>query len=340
MEQNGHGLSIYVIDVGQGDATLVLGPLTNGKRTSLLIDAGPLDPDAGKIIYDLLQSLNVTNLDHTILTHYDADHMGGFVTTYNSTSLLWDADCNPGTYFPTQSMIDLGDTDKETDSVAEYTACRDALKSTLAQGHMVIGDSQKTNIGHEIDLAGGYKATVVAGNGYVIGAEDQLSPVETDNQKSMAVLVSGPDDFEFLIMGDLEGSPDDLPEDNVELALGKALYDMGVAVSVLRTGHHGSASSSHSDFLALILPEVSVISVGYNSYGHPTCDTLKNLFIFSGLVFQTEAGSPNDSCQEQDSAIVANGTIKFSVKEGMFSILSDSSAWEYNCVVGEGCEER
>jgi competence protein ComEC len=46
---------------------------------------------------------------------------------------------------------------------------------------------------------------------------------------------------------------------------------------VLKVGHHGSNSSTSVAFLQTVSPKYAVISVGPNSYGHPTAAILKNL---------------------------------------------------------------
>jgi competence protein ComEC len=54
--------------------------------------------------------------------------------------------------------------------------------------------------------------------------------------------------------------------------------------------HHGSADTGLPALLALIRPEVAVISVGQgNDYGHPAPSTLAALARFPGLdVFRTD----------------------------------------------------
>lgn len=63
-------LSIHFIDVGQGDATLIV---CDGH--SMLIDAG--DNTKGTTIQLYLSKQGVKKLDYLVLTHPDADHIGG-----------------------------------------------------------------------------------------------------------------------------------------------------------------------------------------------------------------------------------------------------------------------
>ncbi len=63
-------MEVHFIDVGQGDATLI----TCGGQ-AMLIDAG--DDTKGTAIQNYLQKRNIKKLDYLILTHPDADHIGG-----------------------------------------------------------------------------------------------------------------------------------------------------------------------------------------------------------------------------------------------------------------------
>lgn len=66
----GQQLTVHYIDVGQGDATLI----TLGEH-AMLIDAGPQDSGTKLQLY--LQKQDINSLDYVILTHPDADHIGG-----------------------------------------------------------------------------------------------------------------------------------------------------------------------------------------------------------------------------------------------------------------------
>ncbi len=63
-------MEVHFMDVGQGDATLV----TCGGH-AMLIDAG--DDTKGTAIQNYLQKQKITRLDYLVLTHPDADHIGG-----------------------------------------------------------------------------------------------------------------------------------------------------------------------------------------------------------------------------------------------------------------------
>jgi competence protein ComEC len=48
-------------------------------------------------------------------------------------------------------------------------------------------------------------------------------------------------------------------------------------VNVLKVGHHGSRGSTGAAWLAELRPQVAVVSVGLNKYGHPAPETLARL---------------------------------------------------------------
>ncbi|MBQ9832128.1 MAG: MBL fold metallo-hydrolase [Clostridia bacterium] len=63
-------LTMYMIDVGQGDSSLLISPA--GK--TMLIDSGEYDSYAA--VSDLLDELNITSLDVVVATHPHSDHIG------------------------------------------------------------------------------------------------------------------------------------------------------------------------------------------------------------------------------------------------------------------------
>jgi competence protein ComEC len=70
LAENDGKLSVYFLDVGQGDSTLFV---YEGK--TILIDAG--ETDMGDRVVSDLQSRNVTQIDLLVATHPHSDHIGG-----------------------------------------------------------------------------------------------------------------------------------------------------------------------------------------------------------------------------------------------------------------------
>ena len=77
-------LAIYVLAVGQGDAIAIRTP----RGRWILIDAGPRfgDRDAGRdVVVPFLRAHGVQRLDVAVVSHGDADHLGGFPTVIERT---------------------------------------------------------------------------------------------------------------------------------------------------------------------------------------------------------------------------------------------------------------
>lgn len=70
----------------------------------------------------------------------------------------------------------------------------------------------------------------------------------------------------------------------------KELINSGVNLKsdVLKVAHHGSKYSSSNEFLENVNPKIAVISVGKNSYGHPTSETLQRLENFGIHILRTD----------------------------------------------------
>lgn len=85
-------------------------------------------------------------------------------------------------------------------------------------------------------------------------------------------------DTSFLFTGDAE-------RDEEQSILAK---DFDLSATVLKVGHHGSGDSTTYPFLREIMPEYGIISVGDNSYGHPTEEALSRLRDADVKVYRTD----------------------------------------------------
>ena len=84
--------------------------------------------------------------------------------------------------------------------------------------------------------------------------------------------------FDTLITGDMDSKTE------------RALLDAYPLpdIEVLLVGHHGSRYSTSEELLETVTPEVGVVSVGSNSYGHPTRDALLRLTDAGVTVYRTD----------------------------------------------------
>ncbi len=100
-----------------------------------------------------------------------------------------------------------------------------------------------------------------------------------NNEKGLCALLSV-GEYDVLLTGDASAE--------TELRMLERLELPDVELQVV--GHHGSRRSSSRLFLAATAPDVSVISVGRNSYGLPSEDTLRRLMDAGAQVYRTDRG--------------------------------------------------
>lgn len=105
------------------------------------------------------------------------------------------------------------------------------------------------------------------------------APIETEgeNERGLSVLCSE-NDFDVLITGDMNAESERRLMSTVQLP----------DIELLVAGHHGSKYSTSAELLRSVKPETAVISVGYNSYGHPSQETLERLALDGIMVYRTD----------------------------------------------------
>ena len=107
---------------------------------------------------------------------------------------------------------------------------------------------------------------------------DIVAPVREDykelNDHSAVIKITF-DNVSFLFVGDATtASERDITAD--------------ISSDVLKVGHHGSDTSTSVEFLRKVAPTYAVISVGNNSYGHPSDTTMSRLDDAGINVFRTD----------------------------------------------------
>ena len=230
-------LDVLFFDVGQGDAVLVTTP----EDRRLLIDTGPRslsgDPAASYSVLPYLRQRGVDRLDAVVITHPDADHLGGLPKILREVSV--------GHVYHSGQRAD-------TDL---YLQTRRLLqKRAVPTTALVRGD--------EISLGKGVRAEV-------LGPPPHPSRrgIETENGASVVLRLSY-GTVDVLFPGDIEAQA----EANLVRTYGSQLDSR-----VVKVPHHGSKTSSTSTFVrATSTKQTSaVVSVGRsNRFGMPSSRVL------------------------------------------------------------------
>lgn len=259
---------VTFIDVGQGDATLVVAPTGE----TLLIDGGA--QSAAPKVRAALERESGGRLDAVVLSHFDADHLAGLV------EVLAGEDREPGTFDDLRPEIALGPADDGSCA----TATCDRMRS------LGVWPFEVATPGRAFAL-GDVEVEVVAAEGDV-GA-GALPGVDDENERSVVVRVRF-GGRTLLVLGDLTGGGDGTADVETPLA------ERTGPVDVLRVAHHGSRTSSATSALSRWAPLASVFSFGTdNAYCHPHPEVLARVASFSGAVYATGRGvvQSTDRCE-------------------------------------------
>lgn len=229
---------MHFIDVGQGDAELVL--LPGGK--TLLIDAGDNGQEDRLLSY--LRSAGIVRIDYLVGTHPHADHIGGMQEVINAFPV--------GKIF----MPKVTHTSKTYLNLLKAIDEKGLSIETARQGKLLFDENS-------------VRAEFLA----------PCSDTYEDLNNYSAVIRLAYKDTSFLFTGDAEAlSENEMLSANVNLQ-----------ANVLKTGHHGSSTSTSQNFLKAVSPSCAVISCGKgNSYGHPHEEILKKLEKAGVQVFRTD----------------------------------------------------
>ncbi|CUH96285.1 hypothetical protein P22_2375 [Propionispora sp. 2/2-37] len=235
------GITVHVIDVGQGDAILI-----SSSRENVLVDTGDV-PDRDKLV-SYIKKQGISTIDKVIITHPHADHLGGMPAVLE--------------HFTVKQLYDSG----QTTTTGLYRRYLTTVKDKKIPFSILTG-------GQTLELGDGAVLHILSpGKPYFDG------PDALNNNSIVAKLVYG--NFSMLLTGDAE--------QEAEQKLVK-LYGEDLHSTVLKSGHHGSNTSSSSSFLKQVRPEVAVISVGAgNEYHHPHPSTLKKYGAMKSKVYRTD----------------------------------------------------
>lgn len=254
------GLSIHVIDVGQGDGILIT---YNG--TTILLDGGSTSKsDVGTYqLLPVLRYYGIDRIDCIVLSHEDMDHMNG---TY---SLIENACTHEGL-----AGLELSG---ETDSGI-------SIGCVLLPGVAVSDTGENTEklvaMAKEKGIPVGYMArddTIRWKDLTLTCLHPEAGRAYGDANNGSVVLLLNYGKFTALFTGDLE-TGDAETEFLAALEKRRDLFPEGERLTLLKCQHHGSRGGSSKELLERTKPLYAVISCGRNNrYGHPHRETVERL---------------------------------------------------------------
>lgn len=243
-------LKINFIDVGQGDSSLIITP----QNKTILIDGGgssSSDFDVGEnTLIPYILDRGFTKLDIVVISHFDQDHVGSILTLLQELK------------------------------VGKVYISKQTEKSENYEKFLKIVNTKNIKV---------YE--VVAGNRIHIEKNlyiDILWPIKkqiTTNILNNNAIVCNLHykDFSILFTGDIE----EIAEKEI-----LQVYSQNknlLKADILKVAHHGSKTSSTSEFVNVVKPQIALVGVGKNNkFGHPNDGVLQRLNDLNCEIFRTD----------------------------------------------------
>ena len=228
-------------DVGQGDALL----LRSGDDIAL-VDVGRED----QLIDQCLSGQGITHLDLLILTHFDADHIGGIQGAMRNRT------------------VDL----------ALISGFKDDRPLVSLVSQVLAQSASEVKIGHR-----GMTGELGIANWRVLSPSFSAQEAQDSNDASVVVTFYF-QGFNVITLGDLG----EYGQQRLLFESSPYLSELRDKPLVVKVAHHGSKDQS-PELHKLIEPDVGLISVGQNNdYGHPNPKTLSLLMGLGAKILRTD----------------------------------------------------
>ena len=230
-------LKISMLNIGHGDAILI-----RTKEQTILIDTGKHDEH--KRFVDGLEKFSVTKIDKLILTHAHIDHIGGSRMLISPT----DKQLNEFPYLKKISVDKIYDNGVAYTSVAYKTLMKTIAELKTPYRSLKAGDT--------LDFGGGVKFKVLWPTSEFVaemnGGKDGKKDKQYNLNNSSLVGKLTYKNFSMLFTGDCE------KESEAKIVERYSAKDL--KCDVLKSGHHGTTTSSTKDFVAAVNPSAVLIS--------------------------------------------------------------------------------
>ncbi len=234
-------LKVVFLDVGQGDCIYIKTP----DEKHILIDGGGRSAshtgtfDVGEdVVVPFLLKNGVGHLDLVIMSHAHDDHIGGLIAVLESIPVRAFMEYPPG---------------EESDNYVRLKelVSRKGIKNVYAYSGL------SYRVGRDVWLDVVYP--------HVADKQPERLFSGGDNNRSLVILLRY-GEANVLFTGDIEA--------DVEKYLSK---NWNLPIDILKVAHHGSNTSSTDEWLKALRPQLAVIQVGRNAFGHPSSQVLHRL---------------------------------------------------------------
>ncbi len=302
---------VTFLDVTQGDCIII----RNGAKT-IMIDAGDDNRDAAaRYIIPYFKKEGIKKIDQAIITHPHRDHFGGFIELVKQ--------------FKFGEFVYSNDTDASAEVTRREGATRGSNDAIVYDGLRSLIKSKnipyrKAKLGELLDWGEGVRAEVLSCDNpklYKSIQDDKKGGINPNEISIVIKMTYGK--ISYLFTGDAEKKA----ETEMVERYGKKLH-----VDVLKSGHHGSKTSSNHNFMDAVQPTYGVIQVGKgNSFGHPTKQTLDVYEYYKMKVFRNDYDGTVESFTDGTKVeFVSNqSSIEFASKPKVIALTPNSATLQW-----------
>jgi competence protein ComEC len=300
-------LKIYVLNIGQGDAILIMCP--HKQPHFLLIDSGARSyPKSQEAFHQLLQTLvpgNKARLDVVVATHPHEDHIGGMAWVLENFQVAKFVD-NGKPYTSTFAQVRKDISAQSKNNSLTYIDAGKDLSAKIADF------CPASNLNSELLIPQGFgKASNVNNNSVVVRV--------TYNQLS------------FLFTGDAETQEEALllKDSSIEPRLHNVIF--------YKVGHHGAETSTNPPLLGAMTPQWAAISSGAKNvsknkgYRHPRARTLDALLgvITADAALEPRTVDAGEAAKAKWTTRKIHKRIYVTTKDGTLLFVSDGKTFAH-----------